>query len=110
MDELFKEKLLQLVTGFATACTSSGYKMARKNLALPDAEMDRNMQRAMEPLIQLVKELYDSREEYQKAADTMAAEHKVERDAQAALISKLQAEIEELEAEQKEMEWYFDRD
>lgn len=110
MNELFKAELADRISDLIFSSITIGTVMQRDFLQELTSEMKITLDTDISKVGELFIELTKSRDEYQKAVDTMAMEHKVERDMQAALISKLQAEIEELEVERKEMKWYFDRD
>lgn len=108
MDELFKAELADRISDLIFSSITIGTVIQRDSLQELTFEMKITLDTDISKVGELFIELTKSRDEYQKAADAMAMEHKVERDAQAALISKLQAEVEEIDAERKEREWYFD--
>ena len=80
MSEELVDNFLKAVSDLAVLSAALGYEGGAKNLSVVNDDMRSSMVEAYAPILQMFSELLQSRDEYQKAADAMAAEHKVERE------------------------------
>ena len=80
MSKELVDNFLKAVSNLAVLSAALGYEGGTKNLSVVNDDMRSSMAEAYTPILQMFSELLQSRDEYQKAADAMAAEHKVERD------------------------------
>lgn len=97
MDHL--TKLTELITQIGQISANLGFQAdtTGKKFIEPDVKLE--LETAHIQLMQMYDELLHSRDDYQKAADAMAAEHKLERD-------KLHAELAVCE----ELQWQYHND
>lgn len=80
MDELFKAELVDRISDLIFSSITIGTVMQRDSLQELTSDMEIKLNEGISNIDKLFIELTNSRDEYQKAADTMAMEHKVERE------------------------------
>lgn len=80
MDEAFKQRVKQSIVSMSRTIQAAAYNLGRYRMKDYTPVMLSNIEAQTHGVLLIIKELYDSREAYQKAADEMAAAHKVERE------------------------------